>query len=66
MVNYKLIAKLLEEKNIQQKDLAAKVGVSPAMMTYIVNGLKTPSVKVLVVIAKELDVTVDSLLIKEG
>ena len=65
MVNYKLIAKLLEDKNIQQKDLAAKAGVSPAMMTYIVNGLKTPSVKVLAVIAKELGVIVDDLLIKE-
>lgn len=50
-----------KRKGITQQILAERVGVSQAMINYIEHGVKTPSVGVLISIAKELDTSVDSL-----
>lgn len=62
MVNGRKIGKMLKEKGIDQKTMAARVGIGTTMMSYIVTGLKQPSVEVLARIAKELDCTVDELI----
>ena len=64
MVNGRKIGKMLKEKGIDQKTMAARVGIGTTMMSYIVTGLKQPSVEVLARIAKELDCTVDELINK--
>ena len=61
MVNGKKIQELMTQKNILGKEMAERVGVSEAMMSYIIRGLREPNVATLVRIAKELDVTVDEL-----
>ena len=65
MINFKKIKALMGKKEIKDYELAAKVGVSISMMSYILNGLRTPNVQTLVRIANELGCTVDELLIKE-
>lgn len=65
MVNQEKIKKLLGEKRIEQKALAAQVGVSEAMMSFIVNGLKEPSLTVLARIAKALECPVAELIVEE-
>ena len=64
MVNGRKIGKMLKEKGIDQKTMAARIGIGTTMMSYIVTGLKQPSVEVLARIAKELDCTVDELINK--
>lgn len=65
MINYEKIAELIHAKGIEQKALAEEVGVSEAMMSFIVRGLKEPSLTVLTRIAKALDVPVAELIIEE-
>jgi transcriptional regulator with XRE-family HTH domain len=65
MVNGNKIKELIEKQGKSLRGIAPSVGVSESMMSYIVNGLKEPSVAVLVRIAKELGCSVDDL-IKEG
>lgn len=65
MVNQEKIKELLGEKGIEQKALAAQVGISEAMMSFIVNGLREPSLTVLSRIAKVLGVPVAELIIEE-
>lgn len=55
------IKSLLEEKNVTQAELAENVGVSQAMISYILKGYKTPSVQLLKRIADYLGVTMDEL-----
>lgn len=62
MVNGKKIQTLMEQKGISGNALAVKVGVTPAMISYMINGFKEPSVAVLARIAKELGCTVDDLI----
>lgn len=62
MVNGKKIKEMLEKQGKSLRGIASSVGVSESMMSYIVNGLKEPSVAVLVRIAKELDCIVDDLI----
>ena len=66
MVNGKKIAELMRQKGIMNKALAAEVGVSESMMTYITKELREPNVTVLARIAKALGCAVDELIIKEG
>ena len=66
MVNHGKIKELVEKKGIVQKDMAAAVGVSEAMMCYIINGLREPSVTILSRIAKVLGCTTAELIIEEG
>lgn len=51
-----------KQKGLTQEELAENVGITQVMIHYIEQGLKIPSVGVLAAIAKELDVSVDSLL----
>lgn len=55
------IKALLDEKNISQTELAEAVGISQAMVSYIIKGFKIPSVSLLKRIADCLGVTMDEL-----
>lgn len=57
----KKIKLLLKEKGISQTELAENVGVSQAMISYIVKGFKVPSVTLLKRISDYLGVTMDEL-----
>ena len=46
------------------KELADEVGITDAMMCYILNGKRDPTVRVLVEIAKVFKCTVDELVIR--
>lgn len=52
---------VLEQKGIQQKDLANEVGVSEAFMSYIIKGYKQPSVTLLKRMSEYLGVPMDDL-----
>lgn len=56
------IAKLMAEKHLTQKQLAAKVGVTESAMSYYVKGGRTPRSDVLTRIANALGTTTDYLL----
>ncbi len=64
MINGEKIRELMKEKGILGKTLAARVGVSEPMISFILDGLREPSVSVLVRIATELNCTVDELVNK--
>jgi transcriptional regulator with XRE-family HTH domain len=64
MINGEKIREFMRQKEIQGDELAGQIGVSPAMMSYIINGLREPSVTVLVRISKALGCTVDELINK--
>lgn len=62
MFNYEKMAEIIREKGIEQKELAGNVGISEAMMSFVVRGLKEPSLTVLARIAKVLGVSVAELI----
>ena len=64
MINGNMIKALMRSKGITGRELAAKVGVSESMMSYILQGLREPNVTTLVRIAAELDCTVDEIILK--
>lgn len=66
MFNHERMAELIREKGIEQKSIAAKVGVSETMMSFLVNGLKEPSLTVLSRIARELGVPAAELIKDES
>ncbi len=66
MFNHERLAELIREKGIEQKELAEKVGVSETMMSFLVNGLKDPSLTVLSRIASELGVPAAELIKDEA
>lgn len=55
------IRELREQKDISLRELAKKLGVSPAFLSDIELGRRYPSNEVLAKIAKELSTTVESL-----
>ena len=60
----KLVSRLRElrdEKDIQQLDLAKKVGISRAHLSYIERDRSDPTVKIAAKLAAALDVTLDQL-----
>lgn len=65
MVDCEKIKSLIAEKKLEQKDVAEAVGVSEQMISYIVRGLREPSVTVLSRIAKVLDCAPGELIIEE-
>ena len=65
MFNYEKMAELIREKGIEQKTVAEAVGVSEQMISYIVRGLREPSVTVLSRIAKVLECAPGELIIEE-
>ena len=62
MMNNEKLKKVLEERSIEQQELAQAVGVSQAFMSYVINGLKDPSVAVLKRMADYLKMSVDELI----
>lgn len=65
MVDCEKIRSLIAEKKLEQKDVAEAVGVSEQMISYIVRGLREPSVTVLSRIAKVLECAPGELIIQE-
>lgn len=61
MVNVEKIRELMKEKAITNREMAGTVGISEAMMSYILQGLREPTVAVLIRIAKRLSVKLDEL-----
>lgn len=64
MINGERIRELMKERGILGKTLASRVGVSEPMISFIFDGLREPSVGVLVRIATELGCTLDELVNK--
>ena len=62
----KNIKRIREKYDIEQQELAGRVGISPAMMSYIEKGDKIPSVAVLKNIAKALHCTLDELVSEQS
>ena len=62
MVNHKKIASLAEEGGVIQKKLADEVGVSEAMMSYILRGVEMPSVSMFIRLADVLESVIDALI----
>lgn len=56
------LSKLLNEKNMTQKELSDKAGVNVVSMSRYVHGTRTPRARVLMNMAKALDVSTDYLL----
>lgn len=61
MINIEKIKELMKEKAITNRDMACTVGISEAMMSYILQGLRVPTVSVFIGIAKRLSVKLDEL-----
>lgn len=61
-MNTDKLKELLKEKNIQQQELAEAVGVSQPFISYVMRGLKDPSLTQLKRIANFLEVTVDEII----
>lgn len=51
-----------KEKSWTQKDLAQRIGTSYKYLSHVENGVKFPSLEMLVCIARELDVSLDYLI----
>lgn len=62
MFNAKKLAEYLENQGLSQKAFGEMVGVSQAMVDYLVRGFKQPSVVLLKRIADVLGCTMDELL----
>lgn len=62
MVNNKKIESIMRDKGIMQKEIAEAVGISEQMVSYIIRGLREPSLAVLSRIAKVLGCTTAELI----
>lgn len=60
-MNGERLKALLDEKGIQQAELAENVGVSQAFISYLIKGLKQPSLVLIKRIADYLQVPIDEL-----
>lgn len=63
MVNGNKIRELMQKKGMLNKELAVRVGISESMLSYIILGLRDTTVTTLSRIAKELEVSVDELIV---
>lgn len=61
MLNKEKLRELRENKGLSTAALGEAVGCSGAMITYIEQGKKEPSAKLLYFIARELGVSMDEL-----
>lgn len=59
------LRRLRDKKQLQQKELAAAVGISPSALCNYENGDREPSLEVVGRLADALDVTIDALLGRE-
>lgn len=62
MYNVNIIFELMKERKIQQKDLAAEIGISQSVLSDWKSGRLKPSIDIILKIANYLDVSVDYLL----
>lgn len=60
------IRREIKKKRITQYELAEICGVTPALMSYVLNGLRSPSLDMMMRISKQLGCTIDDLLREEG
>lgn len=61
------LAKCRKECSMTQKQLARKSGISTAMISFIENGRRQPTLMVLAILARALKVTLNDLIvIKDG
>lgn len=60
------IHKLLKENNISQRVLAKRIGSTEASVSRYINGTRTPDARTINKIAKALNVSTDTLLMKEN
>lgn len=65
MFNHKKMTDLLKSRSVTQAELAEEVGVTPAAMSFIARGVKTPGLETAARIAKALGVSVDDLLTED-
>lgn len=56
---------LREQQGFSQRDLAEKLGFSPACIAQYENGTREPSITNLIRLAKMFDITIDELLVKD-
>lgn len=61
MIDAKKVKSRMRELKLQSKDLAQKVHVSPAMMCYILQGVRTPSLTTTANIAEVLGMKIDEI-----
>ena len=61
MVNGERIKELMKEQGITNKELAEAVGVTEAMISYIIRGQRDTTVRVISQIAGRLGVTVNDI-----
>ena len=62
---YAIGARIREQRKAKswtQKDLAQRIGTSPKYLSHVENGAKFPSLEMLICLARELDVSLDSLI----
>lgn len=57
------LKELRKQKNITLSELSKLTGISKSHLNYIENGVKEPTISVLVLIAKALNVKIDELYI---
>lgn len=57
----KKVQKLRQEQNLTQEDLAHQLGISRVYMGYIEQGRESPSLKLLMKMARKFDVRVEDL-----
>ena len=55
------LKELRKQKNITLSELSRLTGISKSHLNYIENGIKEPTISVLVLIAKALNVKIDEL-----
>ena len=61
MVNGERIKELMKEQGLTNKELAEEVGVTEAMISYIIRGQRDTTVRVISQIANRLGVTVNDI-----
>lgn len=64
MINCERIRALMRSRGLTGRELALRVGVSEAMISYILQGLRAPNLQTLIRIATELDCKLDEIIIK--
>ena len=64
MLNTMRVREFMEKKHMNQEELADAVGVAQPTMSYILRGLKDPSYRTVVNIAKALECSIDEITIK--
>lgn len=61
MIENKSLAELRAEKNMSQRDLAEKLGISSAAIGMYESGKRTPPLKKAILIAKLFDIQVENI-----